>query len=200
MVYALAYYWCARKFSIIPYVLTFLTLIYAVWYILLIDKTSFVIEQANVCRFCYYYLCMMAGLIIKKREQRPSENTDKNNRRKICYAVLAAGTFVGSYGFKLVINHYIAFMWLQFLCQVLNLVCVVCIFWFFQSNENKINGFKCNGIISKISSYSWEIYLTQTLIIPLCVALSFPTNLLVVLLMIAIASYLLKSACKVIIR
>lgn len=57
-----------------------------------------------------------------------------------------------------------------------------------------------NKSVRTIAEYSWEVYLTQTLIIPFAEEISFPVSLLLVLAVTAVSSFVLKRICSLCIR
>ena len=49
--------------------------------------------------------------------------------------------------------------------------------------------------IKWIANYSWEIYLTQTLVIPVFEDMFFPINFVIIIVITTLASIILKKLC-----
>lgn len=86
---------------------------------------------------------------------------------------------------------------LQILLQLLTGVFCIFLFRLFQLIENEKREIK---IVKFVANHSWEYYLIQTLIIPLCCNIIFPINIIVVVFSTTILSVILKEVCKYIIE
>ena len=86
-------------------------------------------------------------------------------------------------------DKYSFLFYYQFINQICSLITVVFLFIFLMRNEKKLYKSK---IIIKIADYSWYIYLTQTLVIPLFIKTGFPISLLCIITVIISSSFCLK--------
>lgn len=175
---------------------------YTFWYIAILDKTAFNVEslvQGGLCRFTFYALVMFAGMEYKVFEENCPNNM-VNARQGLYCGIFAILMFAASYFIKIGMSHNVSLMRLQFICQVFTLVSGLCLFVFLRSIENKLEGQRISKYISIGADYSWEIYLTQTLIIPLCENVQFPFGIVVALLGIEISSIVLKSATNCLLK
>lgn len=94
-------------------------------------------------------------------------------------------------GYKLVVRNYE----FQFIIQVFTLLSVAFLLEAMYQAESRLKAASINGIAKTLAKYSWEIYLTQTLIIPFAEKIVFPINMLIVLCATAVFSVALKKVC-----
>lgn len=191
LLYALLYYWIVKKNSNKIFIWTFIVLgiVYIVDYIFFIDKSMFSIETfspVNLCRIIFYFMCMLIGYFYR-------ENKIKNLLRKDVNLILSILSFVSIYIMKYLMSRYSILLNIQFLNQICTLLCVFFLFSWLKQNEENL---KERKIVRIIATYSWEIYLTQTLIIPKCEIYKFPISLFMVLCGIIISAFLLKKIMK----
>lgn len=199
LVYAIAYYFAAKKYDrSILFFIAILAVTYGTWYLFVLNRSRFSLEgfvNGGLCRFSHYALCMLMGLVYKKNEDRINIKTGK--------FLLPVGIilFFVSYGSKIIIKKSLFLLQFQFVIQILTLACAFCIFAGLRNYEPRLNKIKhSHFIVEKIASYSWECYLVQTQIIPLCARIRFPFNLLTALFMICIFTWLLKKLCNIVFR
>ena len=166
--------------------------LYFSWYFRKLDRSWFSLERVasgGLCRVTHYFACMLAGFSYKKYEGGIPDQV------KRFFLPAGLGCFVLSYAGKFVMEKNITLLNFQFAIPFLNLVSAVCILAGTMDCEKR-SGHNGAGrgkrVLSTMAAYSWELYLVQTLVLPLCASFAFPVNLIVSLLVIAAAAWLLK--------
>lgn len=194
--YGILYYFTAKCGKRVLYTsFAVVCVVYAAWYLTEIDYSIFCVEslaKGGLCRFAYYYGCMLVGLALYNREKQADSVPAKNSLRSFGLIGCSLVCFLMSMLYKIVIKTYET----QMLVQLLTLAAAIFLFYGLRGLENRLQARSVCKIVEVIAAYSWEIYLVQTLIIPVCVKLLFPVNLIVCLLLICIASYVLKRICN----
>ena len=166
--------------------------LYFFWYFWKLDRSRFSLEgvaSGGLCRVVHYFVCMLAGLSYRKYEATLPDQV------KRFFLPVGLACFVFSYAGKFVMGKNMTLLNFQFVIPFLNLLSAVCILAGMMDCEQKIGTNRAGRgklIFSTIASYSWELYLVQTLVLPLCASLVFPVNLIVSLVVIAAAAWLLK--------
>lgn len=196
LVYAVIYYFVVRINNQKKRYLaeSLFIVIYIIWYLFILDKSVFNIEslyRGGLCRFCFYLLTMFAGMEYRLREENRIYKI-RNKQQCIVLGIITVIFFVSSYAWKIGGVSNTALLNTQFMCQIFTMICCLSLFQFLVSIEEILKKTSISNQISKVASYSWEIYLTQTLIIPLCDELSFPGGIVVAIIAIIISSILLK--------
>lgn len=189
LVYAIVYYFLTKsKNSGLAIVSVALLSIYFVWYIFVMDLSAWHVESmyyGGLCRFVFYLLCMIVGLIYHRLEKVSDAISEKKD------LVAAVVLFFALYLDKFMMQYRTILMKMQFLNQLFTLGCVIALFSFLRKSDEKLDIPGKTAVIS-IAEFSWEIYLTQTLIIPFCERLMFPFNVLTAVVVTCISSILLK--------
>ena len=190
LLYAIFYYYIAKNpEKRLKWVVLLTIVVYFLWYITRLDFSEIVIEsipKSGLCRVLYYFLCMIVGLNIRMNQK--TEKCLENFKIGVTFIGTAACCYVLAMGYRFIFRTYE----LQFLVQLFTLCSVVFLFKGLYLLESVLKKFPVNSFIQLLAEYSWEIYLTQTLIIPYAEKIIFPFNLIVVVIAVAISSYLLK--------
>lgn len=167
------------------------------WIFFFLDKSKYNIEglvTGGICRFSHYALCMLAGFALKIR------NDDFKNSKKEHFVALGVLLFGCAYVGKYIVEKSLILLQFQFVIQFMNLMAAVLIFYglvYKENNSEHIIGMKFfRKAVTIVSQYSWELYLVQTLILPMCAKYRFPYNLILALVLIMICAYVLKAVCK----
>lgn len=190
LLFSVFYYYIARgnKKAIIGSMIT-CAIVYFVWYVAVLDYSVYSVEsltRGGLCRYTYYAICMLFGLYFR-RFIKVTEN------RCGVYAVFSFLFVIAFYFDKYLMTKNNLSMKLQFLNQLLTLAAVVAVVCLILGSEQKLSSHSAViKPISIIADYSWEIYLTQTIIIPKIQGIPFPVNFLIILVLIAVASFMLK--------
>lgn len=194
LLYAAIYYFVIKYKNrhSIAFAVAVSTAVYFFWYFCKLDRSYFSLEgfaTGGLCRVTHYFVCMLAGFVYKEYEAVIS---DKVKRYLL---PIGFACFVLSYAGKFVIGKNMTLLNFQFFVPFLNLVSAVCILAGAMDCEKRIgaNGAgKGKRVLKTIAAYSWELYLVQTLVLPLFASFAFPVSLLVSLIVIAAAAWLLK--------
>lgn len=189
LLYAIGYYYLVKCNNRYKYRYTFsgLLILYIIYYIFILDKTKFSIESfslLNMCRITFYAMSMYIGYYIK-------ENESKFKWKTKVYYMTAIISFLGIYLLKYILSKNECLMCLQFINQILTFTCGISLFIAISKNESFWKS-KDNKVIEWVANYSWEIYLTQTLIIPYCSIIVFPLNIIVALVSTVVSSLVLR--------
>lgn len=169
-----------------------------------LDRSVMSVEtmvSGGLCRVCYYFLCMLIGLLLSRRSDgmrdlvKIKEDCYEPGKQKIIVLILTA---IFSYGVGMGYRILTSNFELQFLVQAFTLLAVVLLFVGLRESEPYLKKLPFHRMIHTLADYSWEIYLTQTLIIPLVENIVFPVNLLLILTLIAISSFVLKNLVRLI--
>lgn len=193
LLYSVIYYYFVKNdsYNRNKIFLWILVSIYVIWYIFFIDKTSFCIESFsiyNICRIVFYAICMLMGYVYKKNESKM-----KISQQSLIF--IGSITFVFIYMSKFLMNKYEFLLKFQFMNQIVTLICIITIFRILQLNEGKYKNTAIMKSIKWIANYSWEIYLTQTLVIPVFEDMFFPINFVIIIVITTLASIILKKLC-----
>lgn len=199
LLYAIGYFVVVRKKNLnsLRVAAIMLSLFYMVGYLFFLDKSEYNLEglvTGGICRFAHYAICMLAGYAIK------IYNKDFKNERRKHFVTLGVIIFVCAYAGKYVMEKSLTLLHFQVIIQFMNLLVAVLIFSgliYKEKNGEYIIGMKSfRKIVQIISQYSWELYLVQTLILPICSNYRFPYNLILALFLIVICAYILKAICE----
>lgn len=117
--------------------------------------------------------------------------------------VLAAGLFLFSFAFKLVLNHFPSTMPLQFLTQLAIVgftVCAVCCAFELEDWWARVAAPWLHRCIAAFAAVSLEMYLVQFPIISIGKTLPFPVNLAVVVPLVIILAFMLHAVDNFIYR
>ena len=191
ILYSILYYFMVKKDNKYINIFTIgaLILTYIAYYCLFLDKSIHSIESFNIlnlCRIVFYFICMYLGHIIHKHQDKLSKHVNK-------YIIISIISFIFVILYKVMSNKYGWLYQIQFIEQILTLIFSIGIFRVLQLSENKLPESKT---IKLIAQYSWEIYLTQTLIIPFCENMLFPLNIFVVIILILVSAFILQVLVK----
>lgn len=181
-----------------------LTIVFAVayfaYYILLLDKSSFVVEASGLgningnFKMIYYCYIMLLGAYLRHKNV-----LEKAANRWLMF-VLAGGSFVAMYAVKLLAGRYPVLYNVQFLEQMCVIVFSVSMFLFVSTLEQLISKYgTVSKWIQKLSNYSFEVYVLQFMFIDLFCEMMFPVNMLLILLCIVVASIILKKISEVLV-
>ena len=176
--------------------------LYIIWYIFALDKSSYNIESLNdggLCRFCFYLLTMFAGMECRLHTDKHIDRV-WNKQQSLYFGMISIIAFALSYACKIGITSNIALLKLQFMCQFFTMISCLYLFLFLFSIDKILKKTTISNQVSKVAAYSWEIYLTQTLIIPLCDELLFPKGIIVSMIAIVISSILLKYTTNTVLK
>jgi hypothetical protein len=191
LLYAIFYYFLAKcSDRQVSFFLFIGVIVYFAWYFTKIDFSMFSVETiqyGGLCRILYYAICMIVGLLFKERDI----HGDIISRRKwICITFFAIGIF---YFEKYLMSCYNVLMVFQCINQFTTLLITMAMFITLKLYEDSYNTrkrvMKC---IRTVSMYSWELYLIQLLIIPLCEDIIFPLNCISAITITIIFAWLLK--------
>lgn len=192
LLYAVLYYFTAQHpKKRLPWMASGAVIVYVSWYALILDRSTIVVEsitKGGACRAAHYFLCMLVGLWLRMKHDREKEIQCK---KPVLFGIMAVVCYGIAMGYRVIIKNYD----FQFIIQMFTLISVVCLFEAFFQTETYLKANSMNYIVKMIASYSWEVYLTQILVIPAFTTFSFPQNMLLVLLFIIIYSVALKKIC-----
>ena len=184
---------------------TFLmAVLYFAAYLLIVDKTLWSVEEAGLATpqqafkliYCFYIYAM--GYTLRKR------GVPAWTKGRITWVfIAAAGLFVFSFGFKLVLNRFPATMPLQFLTQLaiigFTFGAVVCaLAW--EGWWTRVSATWLRRAMATFAAVSLEMYLVQFPLISACKALPFPVNVAVVVPLTVLFAFLLHAADTAIFR
>lgn len=189
LLYAIGYYFLTKSSNKTIFSIALVCIFtYITYYVFVMDLSSWHIESiqyGGLCRIMFYMLCMITGLLYHRLEHY---NNGVPCKIDLAVAIIS---FLAIYIDKYLMQKYEIFMKLQFLNQIFTLVCIVGVFSFLRKIEGKVE-IPGRHIVVTIAEYSWEIYITQTLIIPFCQNLTFPINVIVIVLLISISAKIVK--------
>lgn len=180
-----------REFAILGIILL---VIYNVYYIFLLDTSSWVIESKGLIsiqgyfKLIYYFAAMMLGKWFRV-------NCNKVYNRKMVYFVGMIISFISIYGLKIFISKNPFFMHLQFINQISVLLLVYFSFCFFLSIEKKLEEYQGNMIykvVTYISNITLHLYLVQFMVINYVSKYVFPLNFILATILIFIFATLLN--------
>lgn len=193
LAYAIVYYFVVKSdnYKKIYYSILCLIIVYFIYYLFFLDKSVFSIESFrinNFCRSSFYLICMFMGLLYRKKSN--STMTRKNLLLKsVTYFLLI-------YLFKYFMTKFTFLLLFQFLSQLFTILFVISLFLLLSSLEIRLQKIRKFELIELVSNFSWEVYLVQTLIIPLCINILFPFSFFVSIVLIVICSFVLKKISK----
>ena len=199
LLYAIGYFVIAKRKTLksLGCAVAILVAVYLGGYLFLLDKSEYNLEglvTGGVCRLAHYALCMLAGYTIKVYGR------NIKNKKGNHFVLVGMFLFVGAYAGKYIMEKSLILLQFQVVIQLMNLLSAILIFTGLMYKEN--NGEYIVGsrylikLVKKISEYSWELYLVQTLILPMCANYCFPFNLVLALILIVMCAYILKAICR----
>lgn len=178
--------------------------LYFAAYLLIVDKSVWSVEEAGLATpqqafkliYCFYIYAM--GYALKKRGL-PAWTKG----RTAWIFLAAAGLFVFSFAFKLVLNRFPATMPLQFLTQLaivgFTFGAIVCaLSW--EDGWTRLSAPWLRRAIAAFAAVSLEMYLVQFPIISMGKALPFPANVALVVPLTMLFAFLLHAADNAIYR
>lgn len=194
LLYAVLYYFTAlQPQKRLPWVACGAVIVYVLWYVLILDRSAIVVEsmtKGGACRAAHYFLCMLMGLWLRLKHDREREK----RKNPILFGMMAAVCYGIAMGYRTIIKNYD----FQFVMQIFTVISIVFFFEAMYYAEPYLRNLPVNDVVKMTAAYSWEIYLTQTLIIPLAVEVVFPVNLIFVLAAVVIASMTLRTVCNIV--
>ena len=190
-----------RRFGLFTLVMAAL---YFAAYLLIVDKTVWSVEEAGLTTpqqcfkliYCFYIYAL--GYTLRKR----GIPAWAKGRTGLIFAA-AAGLFVFSFGFKLILNRFPATMPLQFLTQLAIIGftggAILCAdglegWW------TRVSAPRLRRAMAAFAGVSLEMYLVQFPVITLCKALPFPVSVLVTVAATVVLAFLLHRVDDLIFR
>lgn len=176
-----------------------LSIIYVIYYIFFLDKTSWVIETkglnslASCFKLIYYFAAMMIGKWFRI-------NIDLITHKKKQYGIGIIISFISLYGIKLLISKVPSLMWMQFLNQISVEFIIIFTFMFgisIEENLKTVSG-QCLEICNNISKFTLHLYLVQFLVIECIYRIVFPVNFIIATVVILAGAILLYTLCDLI--
>lgn len=170
-----------------------LATIYVVWYIFLIDKTVWSVEDHGFFRMIYYFYIYSVGYCLKSRK------IHLKLLPPVAFVAAVVG-LVGNTGWKFVMIKVPLLMKTQFLCQMFCIVFAVsAIIW-----GLNIEKAYCEKVPEKIKSnmdfwsrYSLEIYFAQRIAQrKIAIGIPFPINLVIAILCTMVYALLIKKVMQ----
>lgn len=167
-----------------------LLLAYAIYYVLVLDTSIWIVEDNIISRYMFYFLVMLFGRYLREHYE------DIKNVR-FCIGKLISSVII-YFGFKFAINIHPFLMHFQFLTQVLTIPVVYYLFMLTIKNEEwfKTEAGKAKQIVINIMEYigslTLEIYLVHIPVIKLLPKMIFPINFVVIVALTIVLSVLLK--------
>ena len=193
LLYAIFYFFAARtdKKSTAVVAIGIATIIYIIWYVTRIDFSYFGLENmgsGGLCRVSFYFICMIVGLLYK-------EDGIKRIFKRMnpfVLGILGIAAYGVGLGLKIIMSRVTILFTIQFSVQILTLMGAVLLFTAFVNAESYFRRWKVVGNVAKwLADRSWEIYLTQTLVIPLMVAFVFPIGAVLAIVITFVAAVVL---------
>lgn len=152
-------------------------IIYAISYVVCVDKSYVSIEKDSLFKWIYYFAVMMLGFYCKKKKRNNAQN-------KVLLLIVCSALFIIFYGLQFAIKRYIALLSFQFIIHIEEIIFIYCITYLFENLESFFVKIKHKTAISKIADslakITLEIYLVQMVVIELCAEyLAFPLSFVV---------------------
>ena len=175
-----------------------MAILYFAAYLLIVDRTRWSVEEAGLATpqqafkliYCFHIYAM--GYWLRKR----GIPAWAQGRTALTFAI-AAGLFLFSFAFKLVLNRFPATMPLQFLTQIaivgFTFGAVVCALGW-EEWWTRVSAPWLRRAIAAFAAVSLEMYLVQFPIISMGKALPFPANIAVVVPVTVLFAFLLHAA------
>lgn len=163
---------------------------YAVWYVVWLDTSSFVIENTVLFRSMFYFPCMLAGY---KMRTIP---------RKIDTPVFSAGLLILFYTLKVLMAKSVLLMRLQFLQQAVLFLLVYALVDWLRGEEERLKKLPdwLKYVLQGLSSLTLELYLVQQIVMVRNFHLKFPVSFVVYSLTILGAAIVLKILGAIIVK
>ena len=183
-----------RSFKVLGLILV---IIYAIYYIFLLDKTAWVIETKGLNSFesCFKLIYYFAAMIIGKWFRI---NIDFIPNKKGLYGIGVILSFISLYGVKFIISKVPSLMWLQFSNQISVLFIVIFAFMLGLSIEKNLQqtiGSHCYRFGNYISEITLHLYLVQFFVIDYTYRIVFPVNFIIATIGIIVCATLLYYLC-----
>lgn len=152
-------------------------IIYAISYVVCVDKSYVSIEKDSLFKWIYYFAVMMLGFYCKKKKRNNAQN-------KVLLLIVCSALFIIFYGLQFAIKRYTALLSFQFIIHIEEIIFIYCITYLFENLESFFVKIKHKTAISKIADslakITLEIYLVQMVVIELCAEyLAFPLSFVV---------------------
>lgn len=152
-------------------------IIYAISYVLCVDKSYISIEKNSLFKWIYYFAVMMLGFYCRKKKRNNAQN-------KVLLAIVCGALFIVFYSLQFIIKKYAILLPFQFIIHIEEIVFIYYITYLFENLESFLVEIKHKTVISKIAAslakITLEIYLVQMVVIDLCAEyLTFPLSFIV---------------------
>lgn len=176
------------------FIYLFIFVSYLLYYLLILDKTKWSIENDFKCKFIFYFTFIVIGIQLKKIFKNKK---DKVNINKIFYSLMVIISLGLFYGFKIMCYCNIVPMQLQGIQHIFLIFLALSMFLLSYSFEKKFNYLSQNMLwkpIKGISRITLEIYLVQVPILEYSHYISFPFSLFIFTAVIFFSAKLLHES------
>ena len=161
------------------------------------DLTQWSVEGPDFFKYIFYFGVMFLGYVLKKNKDTIA-NLNKEKLSKISGILLVIS--LGLYLFtKLALIKIPVLNTVQFLVQVFTVMFGLSCFFFLYSIENTLKKWrkkKAYKFVTYISSATLEIYLVNYICAEFCEVLSFPLNIIMAFVLIAITGVAFHTVVK----
>lgn len=197
--YALAYLiYRFHGFDHIKIVSATILMVYAIYYVFLLDTSFWNCEASGLTTIPALFKLIYLFFIFIIAYWMKTNKIVIHNQGFIFFAITA---FILSAVIKLLFSLDILPYSIQFLTQFCNIVFALSFLVWGVGSEDRYNKFVPKGFINridKLSKYSFEFYIVQFLWIDIAKGLSFPVNIVFVLVMVIFSALILKAVSDLI--
>lgn len=188
-------------------ILGILAIIYFVYYFLLLDTSKWVVESAGLTsvagffKLIYYFGIFLLGAEMHLKIDSLESKESKQYKERFDLLLISATSFVIFYGYKVLMDRSVLLLRLQFIEQLLTAITVVSFAYYMYSIEAKLKKCKYEKIkliVTKISSLSLELFLTQEIVVIFARQLKFPTSFFIMIAGTFLTAWLLNMAYNII--